>query len=329
VEVFPVGEKLAFDVWHGRLWVVCPTCNRWNLSPLEERWDAVASCQRLWESSNIRASSDHIGIARRKSGLWLIRVGQSSSRNELAVWRWGRRTRTRRSRGAMVGTAAAVGAAAGVALVTPIVIPVALFLTAQTALIYWSGEAGLLEVERLDNAGDLTRLRKRHFINAGMNPSDDELGWSIHLERALTRKVQHPTFGEIDSQPEVLWTEFKGSDALEIARKAFPMLNRRHSKESTIAEGLDLIAARGGPENYLRSAAAEKPRWVCFKHYPEPMRLAIEMVLFEEEERRALEGELERLEDAWQQAEKIAAISDRLLPPKGWSAFKKKHGPKT
>ena len=37
IEAFPVGRRLAFDAAKGRLWVVCPSCDRWNLTPLEER----------------------------------------------------------------------------------------------------------------------------------------------------------------------------------------------------------------------------------------------------------------------------------------------------
>ena len=46
---------------------------------------------------------------------------------------------------------------------------------------------------------------------------------------------------------------------------------------------------------------------------PTPARLALEMALHEEQERRALEGELRGLEIAWQAAEEVAAISDDLL----------------
>ena len=44
-------------------------------------------------------------------------------------------------------------------------------------------------------------------------------------------------------------------------------------------------------------------------------RLAIEMATHEEAERRAMEGELEVLEAAWQNAEEIAGIADSLLLP--------------
>jgi len=44
-------------------------------------------------------------------------------------------------------------------------------------------------------------------------------------------------------------------------------------------------------------------------------RLALEMALHEDAERAALEGELEELQRAWQEAGEIANISDNLLVP--------------
>ncbi len=41
IEPFPVGRRLAFDAARGRLWVVCQKCGRWNLTPVEERWEAI------------------------------------------------------------------------------------------------------------------------------------------------------------------------------------------------------------------------------------------------------------------------------------------------
>jgi hypothetical protein len=46
---------------------------------------------------------------------------------------------------------------------------------------------------------------------------------------------------------------------------------------------------------------------------PVPVQLALEMMTHEESERPALEGELSILEDAWREAEEIAAIADGLL----------------
>jgi hypothetical protein len=58
---------------------------------------------------------------------------------------------------------------------------------------------------------------------------------------------------------------------------------------------------------------------------PHPTRLALEMALHEERERKALEGELRTLEAAWRAAEEIAAISDSLLLPEGTDEFLEEH----
>jgi hypothetical protein len=49
------------------------------------------------------------------------------------------------------------------------------------------------------------------------------------------------------------------------------------------------------------------------------------MALHEEQERRALKGELKALEAVWKQAEEIAAISDSLLLPEGADEFLEEH----
>ncbi len=61
---------------------------------------------------------------------------------------------------------------------------------------------------------------------------------------------------------------------------------------------------------------------------PKPTRLALEMALHEEQERRALEGELAQLERAWREAEEIAAIADNLLLPDHTDEFLDRHSPR-
>src|SRR3954471_5674881 len=88
VERFPVGRRLAFDAGRGRLWVVCRKCERWNLSPLDERWEAIEEGERLFRDTRLRVSTDNIGLARISEGLELVRIG-SPPRPEMAAWRYG------------------------------------------------------------------------------------------------------------------------------------------------------------------------------------------------------------------------------------------------
>src|SRR5512135_3689611 len=76
VETFPVSRKVAFDAAQGRLWAICPHCQRWNLAPLDERWEAIEQCERLFRGTRIRTSTDQIGLARLKDGTELVRIGE-------------------------------------------------------------------------------------------------------------------------------------------------------------------------------------------------------------------------------------------------------------
>src|SRR5690348_14925838 len=121
IESFPVGRRLAFDAGHGRLWVVCRKCERWNLSPLEERWEAIEACEQRFRDTRLRVSTDNIGLARLSEGLELVRVGPAL-RPEFAAWRYGDQFGRRRRRKlvrvglgvGIVGGAVAGGIALGV-----------------------------------------------------------------------------------------------------------------------------------------------------------------------------------------------------------------------
>jgi hypothetical protein len=58
---------------------------------------------------------------------------------------------------------------------------------------------------------------------------------------------------------------------------------------------------------------------------PESLRLALEMAAHEDSERRALEGELALLEQAWKEAEEVAAIADNMFLPTFVEDWMRKH----
>ena len=88
IEPFPVGRSLAFDAARGRLWAVCPRCARWNLSPLEERWEAIEAAERLFRDiTPARAVRERRACeaARRHAA----DPGGQAVAGELAAWRYG------------------------------------------------------------------------------------------------------------------------------------------------------------------------------------------------------------------------------------------------
>lgn len=88
---------------------MCRSCERWNLTPIEERWEALEECEREFEQTRLRVSTDHIGLARVKSGLELVRIGQPK-RPEFAAWRYGDQFGRRRRKHLMVVAGATVAA---------------------------------------------------------------------------------------------------------------------------------------------------------------------------------------------------------------------------
>lgn len=92
------------------------------------------------------------------------------------------------------------------------------------------------------------------------------------------------------------------------------------------------IEASGHPERFLVEAAARSAARPDYRGVPRPFgkmsaptKLALEMALHEEQERRALEGELWVLEQAWREEEETLEISDRLLLPEGADEFIERH----
>ena len=111
IEHFPVGRRLAFYAERGRLWVVCRKCEHWNLSPVEERWEAVEMCERLFRDTRVRVSTENVGLAKHPESLKLVRIGRPM-RPEFAAWRYGDQFGRRRKR-ALLGTLAATAVFTG------------------------------------------------------------------------------------------------------------------------------------------------------------------------------------------------------------------------
>jgi hypothetical protein len=135
---------------------------------------------------------------------------------------------------------------------------------------------------------------------------------------------------------------FGGDEGLRAAAFILPRVNAAGASEARLEEALRLLEGAGDPVNYFAVAARRLPRTrrVVFgevfygkrSHYGAlerllpAQRLALEMAAHEESERRALEGELALLAQAWRDAEEIAAIADGLLVPASVEEFLRREG---
>ena len=320
VEEFPVGRRLAFDPAKGRLWVVCKKCHRWNLTPLEERWEVIETCERIFRDTPMRASTENIGIARHREGLDLVRIGEPP-RDEFAAWRYGDQFGTRMRR---TGLGVAAGLGGGFAIVAlQSALPV--FAALGTAVVYpalaWTYLRPMAKVrvgEKADEAGavipeNVVKFRLLDLRSIRIRPHAGDLGFGVEIRRSM-RKA---------------W--FEGEDARRVAAAIVPLLNGWGGSRSTVRHAVHEIESSGHPSRFLADLANRGPVGRLRKRgrilsMSKPTRLALEMSLHEEQERRALEGELWILEQAWREAEEIAAIADKLLLPAHADEFFERHG---
>src|SRR5215510_4073646 len=110
LEHLPIGRRLAFDQAQGRLWVVCRKCERWNLTPFGDRFEAIEEGEKLFRDTRVRFSTDQIGLARLRDGPELVRIGEPL-RPEFAAWRYGDQVGRRQRGYALMVGAGAVGLA--------------------------------------------------------------------------------------------------------------------------------------------------------------------------------------------------------------------------
>ena len=341
-ETFPIGRRLAFDAAKGRLWVVCPHCERWNLSPLEERWEAIEHAERLYRDTRRRVSTENIGLGKLRDGTTLVRIGEAL-RPEFAAWRYGDQFGRRRRRqmlmvGAGLGALGAIvagGAAVGVG------VGGFGWLLARVGSGIVRGNPETVVARIRAPGGDVLRVRRRHLLETSIEPAESGL-LAVNLRFAGGSR------------------RFEGEQAMHVASRIVPAANRFGGSKQTVAQAVGVIEDAGSADGFLDKLArarqvtaraqgasvmpgsmVELSGWGggvvgqrgTWRRRGGPwrardwstglfalnsvQRLALEMALHEQAERAALEGELAALELAWREAEEIAGIADSLLVPPG------------
>jgi hypothetical protein len=88
-DLVPPGERLAYDPARGRIWSICTRCQRWNLIPIEDRFDAVDVLERaVRDRAYLVASTANVSWYD-VDDLSIIRIGRAPL-IERVSWRYGR-----------------------------------------------------------------------------------------------------------------------------------------------------------------------------------------------------------------------------------------------
>lgn len=323
--MFPVGTRIAFDPAKGRLWVVCRRCERWNLSPLDERLEAIEEAERRYRDSRLRASTDNVGLARLHEGIDLIRIG-AAQRPEMAAWRYGDQFGRRRKRQLMLTGITVGGAAALVGGIMAAGVAVAAFggFAGQLYDTVINGRPGTLVGRLALPDGRIVDVQRKHARMSAI-----EVG---HAGDGLALRLESVTGSHL----------LTGDAAMKAAARLLPTVNRYGGSRQQVQDAVSLLERAGDPARALLAmqrrvgapppAAGAATRWKRQKNawYDSDVeaiskmpgalhallphdRLALEMALHEESERRAMDGELAVLAAAWREAEEIAQIADTMF----------------
>jgi hypothetical protein len=314
VEAFPVGRQLAFDGWRGRLWAVCPTCARWNLAPIEERWEAVEQAEKLFRDARLRVQSENVGLARLPDGTRLVRVGQAVP-GELAAWRYGTQLLRRRKRYYVVAGAGAVaGVTAWGGLSALGFGGIGMWMGFSWVQSRWNQRV-LYRIPAADDpAGRGITVRRWHVPGlrlAGATGND------IRLEIRDAHRGKPTGWRDSVNARSKDTVVISGNAARAALARTMVLVNRKGATADSLKEADRILTDAGSAERVLREAALGGAA-LGKKAGPNPEilkgpgALAFEMALHEASERHALEGELAALEAAWKEAEEIAAIADAL-----------------
>ena len=351
LEPFPVGRRLAFDPRRGRLWAVCSACHQWNLAPLEERWEAVDQCERLFRLTRLRMSTENIGLARLRGGLELVRIGPAL-RPEIAAWRYGDQIAQRQSivmRGA--GAVLRVGARVSDAVSQ-------LIRDARTAHGTREDPLTLLRLHRLrrrvldvttDTDGRSVILRYGDLIHASLLRPEPQEPWRLLVRHqgglsTLSGESALRTAGKLlaainiygGTPEDVAYASAKVEDANNESSyfaRVFAIAMRTSwgrypdapatsggERDVSVAERLALYVSNRS--FWGRGGVGSEPATELLA-LPLVDRLALEMAAHEESERLAMTGELAKLEAAWREAEEIAEIADAMFDDEELEIFKR------
>jgi len=312
-----IGERIAFDVDRGRLWVVCRRCGQWCLTPIEERWEAIADCDMLFQRAEARVSKANVALAR-AGDVELIRIGQAG-RDDIANWRYGPRFARRRRRARVVLGAAAI-VSGGITGAFLYAVGAATVSTGSTFVGAWLvAFAGMYayQLRRLPDWAPVARLSLPGGSHRTLHRSD-LAGITLHRRDDQPRVFARVQLGDA-------LATYTGDDLIDLLTRILPHANwGGASRETIVAATAAVDRAEGltGPGSSPRRGAWTRllsPR----RDVPQPLmsmpivdRLALEMAVAEEVERREMTTALPQLTERWSEEEEIARTSDDMFLPR-------------
>ena len=303
------GRRVAYDPARGRLWQICRSCSRWSLVPIESRWEALEELEKLvTDRGRLLSSTDNVALLR-AGPLEIVRVGRAELVEE-AWWRYGRELRARRERYRKLSTAGTLGAAAAIAgsWATGGMSFLAAWLIWDNAPGVVTGGARWLRFGNVAwrGAGQCRRcggtIRSFRYRDRGgliITPGEEAQGVVLSCSRCTDRSDE-------------TGVELRGQEANRTLRKVLAYHHFAGASEQRVRGAARLIEVAGGPQ--ALSGRIIRPGRTLGQ-VGKLGRVALEIAVHEEHERRLLSMRLAELEAHWRREEELAEIMDGSLTP--------------
>jgi len=310
LEHLPHGRRLAFDPARGRLWVVCRTCRRWSLTPIEDRWEALEELEKLaTDKAHLLSQTDNIALLRH-GPLEIVRVGKAHLSEE-AWWRYGRELASRRESWQKLGFAGTL--AAGAVLVGSWATGGITFFGAWLIMGHGSetfrngarwlrfGSTAWQGEQRCERCG--APLRTIHYRDRGaLGLLPGEAAGEIELVSRCDRCGTYRDGG----------VHLRGEEADRTLRRVLAYHHFAGASERRVMSAARLIQEAGSPRDLSRILVKEGRRLGDLRRTGS---IALEIATNEATEQRLLSLELAELESHWKREEELAAIVDGELSP--------------
>ena len=291
------AARPAFDPWLGRLWRVCPGCGRWNVVPLEDRWEALESLERMVrDTGGSLLRTPHLDLVRTPAGE-VIRVGRAP-RPELAGWRYGDALPPLVPRGLRAWLRRVLGG-----------LPSAPhgYDTSEIGILNYPFEATRWFASPfIEEAPALTAL----FGQVPLSPSCPSCGdalvvapWSFQHVRLIPTGPEAGVAATCGSCARGVVVPL--ADARPVLRLGLFLVNHRLRSAEVVEPAAVAIERADGPEGLLRGMARREQ---SLGEAGAAGRLSLQMALDEMTEAELMETE-------WREAEELAGIIDGELTP--------------
>lgn len=278
---------------------------------------------------------------RLREGLELVRIG-APERPEFAAWRYGNQFGGRYKK-AVALTYGAVGlslamsatnfASSALGLGAAALIPASVLVMTSLTLTA-AGRYGLWKAQHLpslavrDDEGTLLHLTRANALQATIFPNGNALDWQLTVPHVDKRRATGLSrlLGNHELAGNEYWPKaITGERALRALATLLPTLNVGGGSKRTVSDAVEVLCDAPKLGTLLRGGAVREGdsskyfrltrEQTYIKLFPAHIRLAMEMSVHEDDERRAMEGELQELAQRCKDADAIAKIADEMFLP--------------